>query len=203
MPHCSGALHVASSDVSTDEGMGSLPDPHTAVLGRYTARDVKGIPANSVVFAQHGRSSVMLFDVDHNTKIPREKDGKTDIHEIVTKRNFDAEVAVLHHGSQEGDGSDLIYYDTDGDNRFDLVLFVASSGNMPVQAYRLVKPAGPKPPKGKAKGADPSLPTQITADPTAVPGRPYRTKSAFKDRAIAAKWKSIATKIFTASSVED
>ena len=96
---------------------------------------------------------------------------------------FDAEVAILHR-SGEGSGSDWIYYDTDADGKFDLVLFIATSGQEPTQAYRLKN--------GK-----------LEVDASAVSGRPFRTKSAFKDKAMATKWKAIATKLFRVSSVED
>ena len=98
---------------------------------------------------------------------------------------FDAEVAIVHRG-----GSEWIYYDTDGDDKFDLVLFVATPGENPTQAYRLTK---------SASGG----PMAVEVDAKSVAGRPMRHKSVFKDKAMAAKWKTLAGKLFKPTSVEE
>ena len=100
-------------------------------------------------------------------------------------RSDDAEVAIVHR-SGSGDGSDWIYYDTDGDGQFDLVLYVASAGQDPTQAYRL------------ASGA-----SGLVLDTAAIAGRPLRHKSVFKDQAIARRWKELASKIFKPSVIEE
>ncbi|MEO6420384.1 MAG: hypothetical protein ABIP39_13290 [Polyangiaceae bacterium] len=125
----------------------------------------------------------MVIDVDHDTKMPKD----ADLQKIVSDGKFDAEVAIVHRTGPEG-GSDWIYYDTDNDGKFDLVLYALASGKEPTQAYRAVKGGTEK---------------RLEVDVAAVAGRPFRTKSAFKDKAMAAKWKAIASKTFTASSIEE
>ncbi len=165
-PRVATALNVVFTDVATDEGMGSLPDPRLSPKAVFHPRDLgKGFPAGTIIEAQTSSSSSMIIDVDHDPK-------------------SDAEVAILHHSGPDG-GSDWIYYDTDNDGKFDLVLYAAASGQEPTQAYRLVK------------GSD-----KLVVDSAAVAGRPFRTKSVFKDHAMASKWKAIAGTTFTASSIE-
>jgi hypothetical protein len=173
LPRVPGALKAAGFDFAADEGLGSLPDP-TSGRARFRFREVKGLPKNSVVEG----SNATLIDVDHDTKA----NDKTDPDKLVRDGKFDAEVAIVHRGS-----SDWIFYDTDGDNKFDLVLFVAVSGQEPTQAFRVAK--GPA--------------TALEIDSKAVAGKPLRHKSVFKDKAMGAKWKAIATKLFRPSSIED
>lgn len=180
LPRVDRALRVMSTDAAKDESLGSLPDPLSSVTG-FRARVLKGVPDSTVVEAQGSRSSVLLVDVDHDTKLPP----KSDLQDIVRRGKFDAEVAILHHEDDDR-GSDWIFYDTDNDGKFDLVLFVATSGEDPSQAYRVPRAAG----------------EALEADPKAVAGRPLRHASVFKDRALAAQWKAIAAKLFKPSIIE-
>ena len=66
------------------------------------------------------------------------------------------------------------------------MLFVPATGTEPTQAFRM------------AKGA-----TALELDAKSVAGRPLRHKSVFKDKAMAARFKSIAGKMFKASAVEE
>jgi S1-C subfamily serine protease len=176
-PRAAGAFRAASYDFAADEAMGSLPDPLTT-KGRFKFREVKGFPKGTVIEAQSLSSSVMLVDLDRDTKLPP-KDESPD--RLVRDGKLDAEVAIVHRGT-----SDWIYYDTDGDNKFDLVLFVPTSGQEPTQAYRF------------AKGA-----TALEPDAKSIAGRPLRNKSVFKDKALATKWKTLAAKMFKATSIEE
>jgi hypothetical protein len=78
-----------------------------------------------------------------------------------------------------------VFYDTDADGKFDLVLYVPAGTDLPTAAYRFKKGA-----------------TALEADPSAVAGKAIRTKSAFTNKAIAAKWKALANKLFKPSAVE-
>ncbi len=176
LPRVDKALHFVSSDVAKDESLGSLPDPFASGFG-FRARTLKGIPESTVIEAQGSRSSVLLVDVDHDSKLAP----KSNLQDSVKAGKFDAEAAIVHHGD-DAQGSDWIYYDTDNDGKFDLVLYVATSGQDPVQAYRV----------GAA----------LQPDPRAVAGRPLRHASVFKDRALAAKWKILANQLFKSSSIE-
>ncbi|CAN5794481.1 hypothetical protein BH11MYX4_BH11MYX4_07690 [soil metagenome] len=62
------------------------------------------------------------------------------------------------------------------------------AGQDPTQAFRLAKGGG-----GSA----------LEIDAKSVAGKPLRHKSVFKDKAMAAKWKAIATKLFKPSIIED
>jgi S1-C subfamily serine protease len=180
LPRATRALKGSGYDIASDEGAGSLPDPQYP-RGTFQFREVKGFPKGTVIEAGSLTSSTMLIDLDRDTKL----DAKADPAKVVRDGKFDAEVAVIHRG-----GSEWIYYDTDGDDKFDLVLFVASPGENPTQAYRLVKSA--------SGGA-----MTLEVDAKSVAGRPMRHKSVFKDKALAAKWKSLAGKLFKTTSVEE
>ena len=175
-PRAAVALKASGYDFAADEGMGSLPEP-TGGRARFRFREVKGLPKNSVVEG----SNATLIDVDHDTKIDPKLGDKTDPDKLVRDGKFDAEVAIVHRGA-----SDWIYYDTDADGKFDLVLFVPVAGQDSTQAFRL------------AKGA-----TALEIDAKSVAGKPLRHKSVFKDKAMAAKWKAIATKMYRPSIIED
>jgi S1-C subfamily serine protease len=217
-PRIAKAFALISSDVATDEGLGSLPDPYLAGKARFRGRDLKGIPSATMIEATTFNASTILIDVDHDTKIPKDpkakpeppkkpdpaakkdpKDPKADkdkdipkdavsdedIQKILTDKKYDAEVAVVHKSGADG-GSDWIYYDTDNDGKFDLVLFVATSGKEPTQAWR-IKPMQEK----------------LELDASAAAGKPYRHKTIFKDKAMGPKFKKIAAAAFRSSSVEE
>ncbi len=180
-PRAVTAFRGTGFDIAADDGAGSLPDPR-APQGHFHFRDLKGFAKGTVIEALSFTSSVMLIDLDRVIKLPLNADPE----KVVNDPNVHAEVAVVHRGS-----SDWIYYDTDGDNKFDLVLFSAESGKPPTQAYRLLKNAN-------AKGG-----MSLEVDSKSVGGRPFRYKSMFKDKAMAAKWKAIAGKLYIASSIEE
>ena len=189
LPRAERALRFLSSDVATDEGMGSLPDPY-ATKARFRTHEVKGAPTAAVIEALDTSStsatSTMLFDVDHDTKLPKAKKGTgniADFNELVKDGKYDAEVALVHHDGADS-GTDWTFYDTDADGKFDLVLFLSTPGSDPAQAYRFKD--------GK-----------LTVDESALAGKAFRTKSVFKSRKVATEWKTIADKLFMASSIEE
>lgn len=185
-PRVAAAFKYLSSDVAPDEELGTLPDP-TSTRGRWRARDLKGVAALSVVEAESERSSIMLIDADHDTKLPpkdpKAKDKEPDVQKLVSDGKFDAEVAIVHRGSPGGGSADWIYYDTDNDGKWDLILYFPGEAMVPSQAYRMVKGS-------------------LETDAAAIPGKPMRYK-VFKDKALGAKWKTIAGKLFKPTSVED
>ena len=61
-----------------------------------------------------------------------------------------------------------------------------------MQAYRLKHPAP------KEKGV-----VKVEVDAAAVPGRLFRHKSVFKDKALAARWKTLASQMFKGTSIEE
>ena len=180
LPRAVKALKGSGYDIASDEGAGSLPDP-LYPRGTFQFREVKGFPKGTVIEAGSLTSSTMLIDLDRDTKL----DAKADPAKIVRDGKFDAEVAVVHRG-----GAEWVYYDTDGDDKFDFVLFVPTPGETPTQAYRLTKsPSGG--------------PMSVEADARSIAGRPMRHKSVFKDKVMAAKWKKLAAILFKTTSVEE
>ena len=182
IPRASTALKASLFDVATDEGLGSLPDPYAS--SRYTHwrfRDVKGYPKGTVIET----GNVTLIDVDHDTKISPKELKDADPDKLVKDGKLDIEVAIVHKGT-----TDWVYYDTDGDNKFDLVLYVPKSGEEPTQAWKI----------GKGE-------TALSIAPDSIHGRELRTKGIFgaapKDKALATKWKGLATKLFRPTIVEE
>lgn len=179
MPRALTAFKGSKYDVAKDEAAGTLPDPLDP-KGDFKYREVKGFPKGMVIESQMLSSNAILVDLDRDTKLPKD----ANLEKFVNDGSFDTEVAVVTRG-----GSEWIYYDTDLDRKFDLVLFVPSPGKEPTQAYRLVK---------NSNGT-----TSLEPDPKSIPGRPIRHKSVFKNKAMAAKWKSLASKLFKPSSIEE
>jgi len=181
LPRAVTAFRATAYDVAADEGVGSLPDPHQP-KGDFRFRDVKGFPKGTVIEAQSLTSSAMLIDLDRDTKLAADANPE----KLVNDGKFDAEIAIVSRG-----GSEWIYYDTDGDKKYDLVLFVPTPGHEPTQAFRLT-------PDAAAKGG-----MALQVDAQAAAGKAIRHKAVFKNKALAAKWKALAPKLFKASSIED
>lgn len=181
LPRAVTAFRGSSYDIAADEAMGSLPDPRSP-KGNFQFRDLKGLPKGTVIEAQSLTSSAILVDLDRDSKLAASADPE----KVVNDGKFDAEVAIVTRG-----GAEWIYYDTDGDKQFDFVLFIAAAGQDPSQAYRLVKSA-------TAKGG-----FALEVDSKSVTGRPIRHKSVFKDKAMAARWKLVASKMFKSANIEE
>jgi hypothetical protein len=191
-PRAASALRAARRQMDApyaeDEGPGSLPDP--LLKGNYPSfREVKGFPRGAIVSSstrstEEGmRASTTWIDLKLRVPVP----AKTGADKIVGDAKFHPTIAVVSRGELS-----WVYYDTDGDGRFDLVLFSTKGGSDPVHAYRL------KHPPPKQSGA-----VTVEADAGAVPGRLYRHHSVFKDKALAARWKTLASQLFAPKSVEE
>lgn len=183
-PRLGKSFGVVSMDVASDEGMGSLPDPHLGARARFAALDVKGIAAGTVVHGDLGSLGVLLIDIDHDSKLPfGAKDA--DVQKAVTDGKFDAEVAMVQRRDSQG-GVEWIFYDTDNDGKFDLVLYLPNTGGDAVVAY---KPSA-------------SDDKKLEADPKLAVGKPLRT-SVWKDKAMGPKFKAIAAKALPGWRIED
>jgi hypothetical protein len=190
-----------SSDVAPDENLGTLPDP-LSTRGRFRPQEYKGVANNTVLDADYGLLSVTLIDVDHDSKIPA-KD--PDFDKLAKEGKFDAEIALVHRGYSR-EGTDWIFYDTDNDGNWDVVYYVPTGTTEPKGGFTLTKdksePA-PKPDPKAAKDAPKPKPKMTLAyDGSLAGGKPMKYKI-FKDKALGAKWKAIAGKMFQSSSVED
>jgi S1-C subfamily serine protease len=179
------ALNLLAHDVATDEALGALPSP-TPSKSRFRALEVKGTLDGTVLESELEPWDIQLFDVDHNSKIAQKK--PVDWAQAVKDGKFEAEVAVVRHATSE-DSAKWVYYDTDADGHFDLVLFAPKAHAAPTQAFRVVKKDG--------KSGE-----LLEVDSSAVSGRLFRHKSVFKDKVLAARWKSIANQVFKDDLVE-
>ncbi len=182
MPRVATAFRLFKLDYARDEGIESFPDlvpPKAEVEVVHAA--TKDIVDGMVVTAWAGAWTTTFVDVDHSTKLKKPATDE-DVERALADNKFDAEVAVVRRGNADG-GSAWVFYDTDNDGKLDLVLYSATEREV-TQAYRV-------------KGST------VTVDPTFATGRPLRTKGIFKNKAIAAKWKTIAKTVFKASSIEE
>jgi hypothetical protein len=189
-PRVSSVFRLLGADTATDEAMGSLPDPRISPKAKFHVREIKGFPAGTMIEARMGNTLAILVDVDRDTKLPKPAKPKGEIDEgelskLVADGKFDAEVAILQKIGPES--VDYVFYDTDNDGKFDLVLFSPSSAKEATQAYRLKTPTS----------------TTIESDPSAIAGRMLRHQTIFKDKAMGPKWKAIATKTFKATNIEE
>ncbi|HQY61322.1 MAG TPA: serine protease [Polyangiaceae bacterium] len=183
-PRATQALRSVSSDVADDEALGSLPAT-IPPRARFHTKEVKGLPEGMMIESSSFPWIVELFDVDRSSKIGP----KTDVQKVVADGKFDAEVAFVRHLSPTG-ALTWVYYDTDNDGRYDLVLFLPKSDQEPTQAFRVVK-------RESAPGG-----LALEADAAALKGRPIRHKAIFKDPTLGQKWKGLASKVFKPDFVE-
>jgi hypothetical protein len=154
---------------------------------RFPAGDVE---RGSYDFAEVRRSSrtrpccsaetgltIRVFDADRNSKT-----GTDSANLLIANKKFDAEVASIRDTN-----ADLIwvYYDTDQDGGFDLVLFST------------------RPDSGVAEKAFRIEGEKVRVDSELASGKLYRSSSLFKDKAAAAGFKALATEFLPANAVQD
>jgi hypothetical protein len=150
---------------------------------------VKGFPRGAILTSstrsseEGSRATTTWIDLKLRVPVP----AKTAADTVAGDAKFHPTIALVSRGELS-----WVYYDTDGDGLFDLVLFSTKGGSDPVQAYRIKRP-GPK-----ESGA-----VKVEADAGAVAGRLYRHQSVFKDKALAARWKTLASQLFSRTSVEE
>jgi S1-C subfamily serine protease len=181
-PRVRTELRLTGYDIAQDEAGGSLPDARPP-KGHYMFHEVKGFPRATVIEAIGGTNFARgtLIDLDASAQVPETADPE----KVANDPKVHAEMAVL----RRAEGA-WYYYDTDGDHKFDLVLFVPLGAETPTAAYRL-----------KVDKADKTAMT-LEADPSAVSGKPIRCKSAWKNKALGAKCEAVASKLFSASAGE-
>ncbi|MFO0616967.1 MAG: trypsin-like peptidase domain-containing protein [Polyangiaceae bacterium] len=191
-PRAALSMRVLGSDLASDEGGGSLPNPYMGI--RYRVREVKGAPSGSVVV--DGSSypwRTVLIDVDGDTPFksgakkplsfapaPPTAPTSEEVQKAISAGTFDAEVAIVQSSSLE-----LVwyFYDTNADRSFDSVVVVGAGSDAPLSAYRLSSGAA------------------LTFDDAAVAGPPVRYKN-FSDGKLGKKWRELATSLFSSKMIE-
>lgn len=105
---------------ASNEGLGSLPDPYAVGRG-FEIREVKGFQ-NAVVQSAQSLTSIVLIDIDKSST--KALKSNADIDRMVKSGGFKADVAHVHHR-----GFEWMFYDTDQDDKFDLVLLTSAPRN--------------------------------------------------------------------------
>jgi S1-C subfamily serine protease len=167
---------------ASDEGLGTLPDP-MPIRGYYDwgsfrkkPEDKKPTQEKAVLQGHRGDYWIRLFDADKDTKAGA-KDTASD---LVREKKFDVDVAVV-----SDDDIVWVFYDTDQDKKFDLVLigFTPSTGiadrALRVQDGRLVPD------------------TQLAG------GKLYLHKGIFKDAKVGTGFKKLATDFLPARAIQE
>ena len=180
MPRVATAFRLFKLDFARDEGLESFPDLIPA-KAEIELHPVPGVADGTVVTATAGAWTTTFIDVDRSTKLKKPITDE-DVEHALADNKFDAEVAVIRWGTGDG-GSAWVFFDTDNDGKLDLVLYSATEREV-TQAYRV-------------KG------TTVTVEPALATGKPIRTKGIFKNKALGAKWKTIAKAVFKPASVEE
>ena len=171
LPRLGAAFRLLRTESATNEGLGSLPSvmPTKAdVIVVATA----GVPEGTVALASSGAWSTTFLDLDRpRTKKPVSSE---DIGRALGQGTHDAEIAIVQRTVNE-EVLTWAFYDTDNDGKFDWILY-AQSGHDVTQAYRV------------RNGA-------LEVD-TAAHGKVIRTNGVFRNRALGAKWQSLARTLY-------
>jgi S1-C subfamily serine protease len=166
---------------ASDEGWSTLPAP-LPTRGYYDFASVrktpkaKPAPNKAVVEGSRGDYTIKLFDADRDTKFG----AKETALESVRGGKFDVDVAVL-----TDDDVLWVYYDTDQDRKFDLVLISA------------------KPASGVADRALRFEDGRFRPEPQLVGGKLYLHKGVFKDAKVGAGFKKLAADFLPSHAVQE
>ncbi len=168
-----------------DDGIDSFPDPgrHGGLYYSYgdTTGWSKGFGSKlgwdkAVIVAAGMTSNALIVDVNRDSPAP----GKQRPEEVLEGGKYKPDFAFLHR-----DGVEWTYYDTDGDARYDLILFTSQpSAGTVERGYRIDK-----------SGA-------VQLDPALAGGRMVRW-SVFAKKPTATQFKKLAAELFQPRSVEE
>jgi hypothetical protein len=163
---------------SRKEGLGIFPRA-VSKKGSYDfAKGAKAIfPNKQVLLGQKPGYSIWVFDADNNTKT-----GTAKANALVQEKKFDAEVASIRDLN-----ANLIwvYYDTDHDGTFDLVLYSSA------------------PERGTAEKAFRIEGEKVRLDSALAGSKLYRSSSLLKDKVAAAGFKKLATEFLPEYATAD
>jgi len=157
---------------AVDEGLSALPSPTPD--GYYRLISTPDVKKN-VVHVTYRDGTVLLLDVDRDSKT----EGTT-VRASVDNGSFRADVAVISSAP-----SMWVFYDTDDDRTWDLILFSKEADNgLTSSAFRLVN-------------------GRLQYDAQAASGRLLRHKKIFQDDRKGEAFAKLAQKLFQASFIEE
>jgi hypothetical protein len=142
------------------------------------AKGAKAIfPNKQVLLGQKPGYSIWVFDADNNTKT-----GTAKANALIQEKKFDAEVASIRDLNAN---LVWVYYDTDHDGTFDLVLYSSS------------------PERGTAEKAFRIEGDKVRLDSELAGSKLYRSSSVLKDKVAAAGFKKLATEFLPEYAIAD
>lgn len=161
------------SFAASDEALGALPAAMPSVAN-YRFAERNKIANKAVVLGARHDYRYVLFDPDRDSKLGNETAG-----EAVRKAKFDADVA-----SAMEEEFAWVFYDTDQDNKFDLVLYGNANTGVSTHAFRVDG-------------------SRLRSDPQVAKGRLYRYKNIFKQQRIGDAFRKLAKDLVPASALEE
>lgn len=178
VPNAGEIVKAALPFAARKEGLSAFPRALSKKGSYDFAKGPKAFfPNKAVLFGRKPGYTIQVFDADRNSKT-----GTDTASALVANKKFDAEVAAIRDTN-----ANLIwvYYDTDHDGNFDLVLYsTRPDSGIAEKAFRI---------EGDKVRVDSELPA----------GKLYRSTSLLKDRVAAAGFKAMATEFLPANAVQD
>ena len=178
VPNAGELVKAALPFAARKEGLSDFPRAMSKKGSYDFAKGPKAFfPNKAVLLGRKQGYTIRVFDADRNSKT-----GTDSANLLIANKKFDAEVASIRDTN-----ADLIwvYYDTDQDGGFDLVLFST------------------RPDSGVAEKAFRIEGEKVRVDSELASGKLYRSSSLFKDKAAAAGFKALATEFLPANAVQD
>jgi S1-C subfamily serine protease len=179
-----GALPTAAAAIS-DDGLDSFPDPlmHGGLYQMYadTSEWSKGFGSKAgwdkaIIVSAGMTESAIVVDINRDTGAV----GKMSAADLAESGKFKPDFAFLHRS-----GAEWTYYDTDGDNKYDMVLFTSSPvSGAAERGYRIDAKTG-----------------AVQLDPSLEGGKMVRW-SVFGKKPVASQMKKLASELFQSRAIE-
>jgi S1-C subfamily serine protease len=178
VPAAGELVKAALPFAARKEGLSNFPRALSKKGSYDFAKGPKAFfPNKAVLLGRKPGYTIQVFDADRNSKT-----GTDAASRLIADKKFDAEVASIRDTN-----ANLIwvYYDTDHDGNFDLVLYSS------------------RPDSGVAEKAFRIEGEKVRVDTELASGKLYRSTSLLKDRVAAAGFKALATEFLPANAVQD
>lgn len=178
VPNAGELVKAALPFASRKDGLGSFPRPLSKKGSYEFAKGNKAFfPNKQVLVGNKPGYTIWAFDADRNSKT-----GADSASSLVQNKKFDAEVASIQDTNA---GLVWVFYDTNHDGVFDLVLYSS------------------RPERGTVEKAFRIEGDKVRVDPDMGSGKLYRTSGVLSDKAAAAGFKKLATDFLPANAVEN